>query len=100
MENDSDFASLDRRIDELATNAEIRELGALLADDFIYVHSTGKRHTKDEWLRSLLPLENQRSRVASNVEVDFHEDIAITSGDLDVIWNDGRRAKNRYVRVY
>jgi ketosteroid isomerase-like protein len=100
MNSTFDLAAMDRRIDELATKAELTELGDLLADDFIYVHSTGKRDDKESWLQSLRPLRDKRVRVASGIEVDFHGDVAIAMGDLDVIWNDGRIAKNRYVRVY
>ena len=100
MEGTTDFASLDRSIDEYATKADLETLGTLLADDFVYVHSTGQRHNKSEWLQSLVPLKDRRVRVATNVEVDFHGDIAVAAGDLDVIWNDGRTARNRYVRVY
>ncbi len=99
-ETKADISALDTRIDELASTADLDALGLLLADDFIYVHSNGKRQDKREWLESLLPLTGRRQRIATQVEVDMHGDIAVAIGDLDIVWNDGRTVRNRYVRVY
>lgn len=99
-ESSADMAVLDASIDELASKADLVALAALLADDFVYVHSNGNRQGKLEWLESLSLLASRRRRVASQIEVDLHGDVAIAIGDLDVIWNDGRMVKNRYVRVY
>ncbi len=99
-ENTADIAALDTRIDELASKADLSALTLMLADDFIYVHSTGKRQNKTEWMESLPPLADRRRRIASHVEVDLHDDIAISIGDLDIVWDDGRTVKDRYVRIY
>ena len=45
-------------------------------------------------------LVGQRRRVVSGLIADGHGDTAIVTGDLDVVWNDGRIALDRYVRVY
>jgi hypothetical protein len=94
------IAALDLKIDELASQADLPGLTLLLADDFTYIHSNGNRQDRAEWLQSLLPLVDRRRRVASNVVVDLHDDIAIASGDLDIVWNDRPTVTNRYVRVY
>jgi hypothetical protein len=98
-ETTSEIAAFDVRVDELASVAD-PALPELLADDFIYVHSTSARQDKSEWLAGLEPLAGKRKRVASNVQVDLHGDIAVAMGDLDVVWEDRPTAKNRYVRIY
>jgi ketosteroid isomerase-like protein len=95
-----ELATLDRRIDELASQGDLASLAALLADDFVYVHSNGNRQGKTEWLATLPPLADRRRRLASAVEIDRHGDVAVAIGDLDILWNDGRTVRNRYVRVY
>ena len=91
---------LDERIDTLASDGDFEALALLLADDFRYIHSTGLSQTKSEWIEGLSRLVGQRRRVVSNLIEDQHEDVAVVTGDLDVVWNDGRLALDRYVRVY
>jgi ketosteroid isomerase-like protein len=91
---------IDVRIDSLASDGGFDALSALLADDFRYIHSTGLAQSKSEWIEGLRRLVGQRRRVVTNLIVDQHDDVAIVTGDLDVVWNDGRRALDRYVRVY
>ena len=103
MSNSSEEATLlelDARIDELASDGDFEALSALLADDFRYIHSTGLTQSKTEWIEGLKRLVGQRRRVVTNLLADEHGDVAIVTGDLDVVWNDGRVALDRYVRVY
>ena len=80
----TDLAAFDARIDELASRADVGALKEVLADDFVYMHSTGNRQDRTEWLESLVPLAGKRDRVVSNVEVDLHGNIAVVTGDLDI----------------
>ena len=91
---------LDARIDLLASDGDFDELSILLADDFRYIHSTGLAQSRGEWIEGLKRLVGQRRRVVTNLIVDQHADVAIVIGDLDVVWNDGRLALDRYVRAY
>src|SRR3989337_3102744 len=91
---------LDERIDVLASDGDFDALGDLLADDFKYIHSTGLTQSKSEWIEGLRRLVGQRRRVVSSLIADLHGDVAVVTGDLDVVWNDGRLALDRYVRVY
>jgi len=91
---------LDARIDELASDGAFDALSGLLADDFRYIHSTGLSQSGAEWIEGLSKLVGQRRRVVSNALADLHGDVAIVTGDLDVVWNDGRLALDRYLRVY
>jgi ketosteroid isomerase-like protein len=96
----ADLRELDARIDELASKGDFDALGALLAEDFRYNHSTGLSQNKAEWLAGLGSFLGRRERVASGIQVEVHDDVAVAMGDLDVIWTDGRHAYDRYVRVY
>jgi ketosteroid isomerase-like protein len=92
--------ALDARIDDLASTGDFEALGALLAADFRYNHSTGHSQSKSEWLDGLKPLVGRRERVASAIEVEVHGDVGVAMGDLDILWTDGRHNYDRYVRVY
>jgi hypothetical protein len=97
----SELIALDARIDELASAGNLDALRPLLADDYVYTHSTGHSQDKAEWLDSLVPLGGQRQRVPSSIEAEQHGDIAVTRANLDIVWRDGRpTAYNRYVRVW
>jgi ketosteroid isomerase-like protein len=104
MMNDSSeltlLLQLDERIDANLSDGEFDALGNLLADDFKYIHSTGLTQSKGEWIEGLRRLVGQRRRVVTSLIADLHGDVAIVTGDLDVVWNDGRLALDRYVRVY
>ena len=92
--------ALDESIDALASSGEFDTLASLLADGFHYMHSTGAIQSKSEWIEGLRKLVGQRQRLVSNLLVDQHDDLAVVTGDLDVVWNDGRHAFDRYIRVY
>ncbi len=91
---------IDASVDELASDGDFNALSALLAGDFRYIHSTGLTQNKSEWIEGLRRLVGQRRRVVGSLIADRHGDVAIVTGDLDVVWNDGRLALDRYVRVY
>ncbi len=92
--------TLDASIDALATRGEFASLAPLLAADFRYNHSTGHSQDKQEWLDGLAPLVGRRDRVASGIQIEVHNDLAVAMGDLDIVWTDGRHNYDRYVRVY
>ncbi|MBV9329349.1 MAG: DUF4440 domain-containing protein, partial [Chloroflexi bacterium] len=56
---------IDSSIDSLASKGDFEALGALLADDFRYNHSTGLSQNKREWLDGLKPLVGRRQRIPS-----------------------------------
>jgi hypothetical protein len=91
---------LDASIDELASKGDFDALTALLAEDFVYSHSTGLVQDRAEWLASLKPLVGRRNRVATAIKVEFHDDVAVAKGNVDIVWFDAPTKFNRYVRVY
>jgi len=92
--------ALDARIDETASDGDFAGLDPLLAEDFIYAHSTGAVQTKQEWVDSLKPLVGKRRRVVSGARAELHGDVGIVAGDVDIVWNDRDTKLNRYVRVF
>ena len=91
---------IDSSIDSLASKGDFEALGALLADDFRYNHSTGLSQNKREWLDGLKPLVGRRQRIPSSIQVEVHGDVAVAMADLDIVWTDGRHNYDRYVRIY
>jgi len=91
---------LDQSIDEAASDADFGRLNLLLADDFVYAHSTGTVQSKSEWLESLKPLVGRRRRVVSGARAEVHDDVAVVAGDVNILWNDRDTKFNRYIRVY
>jgi ketosteroid isomerase-like protein len=97
---DAALRELDASVDALASKGDFDALGALLATDFRYNHSTGRSQNRAEWLDGLKPLVGRRERIASAIQVEAHGDVAVAMGDLDIVWADGRHNYDRYVRVY
>jgi Domain of unknown function (DUF4440) len=100
LSHEQSVLAVDARIDALASDGDFDALEELLAQDFRYNHSTGLSQSKTEWIEGLKPLVGRRRRVVSGLQIDPHGDVAVVMGDLDVVWNDGRIALDRYVRVY
>src|SRR3569833_3907175 len=97
---EAQLREMDASIAELASKGEFDRLAGLLAADFHYNHSTGKTETKTEWIEGLSALVGKRDRVPTSIRVELHDDLAVAMGDVDIVWTDGRRAYDRYVRVY
>jgi len=96
----AELEALDLSIDALASKGDFAALEALLADDFVYSHSTGQVQDKATWIASLGPLLGRRQRVPTNLRVELHGDVAVVTADLDIVWNDAPTKYNRYVRVW
>ena len=79
-------------------------LERIYADDFRFVHGTGEVQTKAEWLERLRTGEARyRSREHEALEVELHDDIAVTYGSLLIdrhMQGIASRFRARYVRVY
>ena len=92
--------SIDAKVDQMASEGELGALALILAEDFYYTHSTGSSQDREEWLESLKPLVGRRQRVPSSIRVEQHGDVAVVTGDLDIIWQDRPTGYYRYVRIY
>jgi ketosteroid isomerase-like protein len=92
---------LDQAIDTAMSQRDAGTLDTLLADDFVYTHSNGRSQAKQEFIEAILKREGPPRRLLSDIGVEFHGDIVVTRGDLDIEYHDDRpNLYMRYVRVY
>jgi hypothetical protein len=96
----TDFASLDQSMDTAMADQNQPALEAMLAPDFHYTHSTDKNQEKAEFIAGIMARVGPPRRELSNVTGEVHGDIAVTRGDLDIVYADGSKKLMRYVRVY
>jgi ketosteroid isomerase-like protein len=99
-ETASHLIALDPQIDTAMAQQDGQTLGALLANDFIYTHSNGLSQPRADFIAAILKRENPPRRDLTEVQAEVHRDITVTRGNLDVVYDDGRRLVFRYVRVW
>jgi ketosteroid isomerase-like protein len=93
--------SLDPQIDTAMAQGDLATLEALLAPDFTYTHSNNNHQAKREFIEAIGGRENRPRRDLSEVEAEVHDGIAVTRGNLDVVYHDDRPSLYfRYVRVW
>jgi Domain of unknown function (DUF4440) len=96
-----DLADLDPAIDTAMADQDGAALERLLADEFIYTHSNGRSQSKPEFVSAILARSNPPRRILNDVQVEPHDDVLVTRGNLDIIYADDRpNLYMRYVRVY
>ena len=102
-------AALEQRVDNAVVAREVAFLDSVYTSDFRFKHSTGDLDTRAAWIASV-----QRSRFLSrqvdSLDVEVHEDVALTTGRLHVRrspddpgWASDPRWREytvRYARVY
>jgi ketosteroid isomerase-like protein len=92
---------LDVAIDTAMADQDAAALDSLLASDFIYTHSNGRSQPKAEFIAAIIQRVNPPRRILGDIQVEPHGDVAVTRGNLDIIYNDDRtNLFMRYVRVY
>src|SRR4029079_8979012 len=80
----ADLRAMDQRIEDAVVRADLKFLESVYAKDFRFTHGTGNVQSKDDWLKSVAK-RGFLSRKISQVEVELHGNVAVTSGRLDVI---------------
>ena len=92
---------LDPQIDTAMAQGDLAALHALLAPDFIYTHSNNNHQAKADFIEAIGKRENRPRRDLTEVEAEVHDDIAVTRGNLDVVYYDERPTLHfRYVRIW
>jgi len=92
---------LDQTVDNAIAEADEPPLQRILAPDFIYTHSTEHSDARDPFIAWVhKPRQHRPQRLLSDVQVELHDDIAVTRGNLDIVYVDAPRKLLRYVRVY
>lgn len=97
------LVDLNRSIDRAVVTKDSLALDKYYADDFFFLHATGKRDSKASWFRSVNAQKNPYlSREHDSVEVELHRDVAIVAGSLIVKFASGTRQGYvvRYIRVF
>lgn len=95
------IASLDRAVDTAVSTEDEDTLRQILAEDFVYTHSTEHSDARDGFIAWMhRPREDRPPRLLSDVQVELHDDVAVSRGNLDIVYVDGSRKLLRYVRVY
>ncbi len=92
---------MDQIVDNAIAEADEAPLQRILAPDFVYTHSTEHSDAREAfivWAQKYR--EHRPQRLLSDVEVEVHEDVAVTRGNLDIVYVDAPRKLLRYVRVY
>ena len=98
---DETLIALDPVMDTAMAQQDRATLESLLADDFIYTHSNNNHQPKREFIDAIMARADPPRRDLSEVEAEVHGDVAVTRGNLDVVYGDGRPTlRFRYVRVY
>ena len=98
---DAIFQDLDPQMDNAMASNDTAALEALLAPDFLYTHSNGKTQDKAEFIAAIGARPNPPARPLSDIQAEVHGDIAVTRGNLNVVYRDHAPTKMfRYVRVY
>jgi len=99
----SEQALADRNlaIDDCVTRADAVGLAQYLNDDFRYTHSNGMTQTKQEYVDAAGRRTDPPWRKLSETFIEIHGDVAVTRGNIDVIYEDKRPTLCvRYVRVW
>jgi hypothetical protein len=93
--------ALDPRMDTAMAQGDGATLEGLLAPDFIYTHANGNPQPKAEFIEAIVKRENRPRRDLSETVAEVHGDVAVTRGNLDVVYYDARPTLYfRYVRIY
>jgi ketosteroid isomerase-like protein len=100
-EAESFLVKLDPQIDTAMARGDLAALDALLAPDFIYTHANNNHQAKAEFIDAIGKRENRSRRDLTAVEAEVHGEIAVTRGNLDVVYYDERPTLYfRYVRIW
>jgi ketosteroid isomerase-like protein len=92
---------LDAAFDAAFSAGDTETLAALLADDFVYTHSTGVSQAKEVFVEYVAGRQSRSVRRTSDVIVQLHADVAVIYGNLTISYSTGRPDHYlRYVRVY
>ncbi len=84
--SDSDsatIAALEQRIEDAVVRRDTAFLGQAYAPEFRFKHSTGELQDRAGWLKAVAGA-TYHSRVIDSLDVEVHDDVALTTGRLHV----------------
>jgi len=81
---------LDVAIDLAVSVRDATALDRLLADDFVYTHAGGSPEPKREFIATATARHAPPQRILHDLQVELHDDIAVTRGTIEFIYTDAR----------
>jgi ketosteroid isomerase-like protein len=97
------LAGLEARVEAAVVRHDVAFLEGVYAPDFRFKHSTGLLQSREQWLAALARTP-YTSREVDSLDVEVHDDVALTTGRVhvrsatdDPKW---REYTVRYARVY
>jgi hypothetical protein len=87
---EAQLRELDVAIDTAVSGRDAATLDRLLADDFVYTHANGKPEPKRECIAAAVARADPPRRILHDLQVEPHDDIAVTRGTIEFIYTDAR----------
>jgi hypothetical protein len=89
-------------LENAALSADTAKLSEICSQDFLFTHGNGNVQTRDEWFAAIETDPDYRftQRTLSDLEIEVHGDVALSTARLDVVFTSGRRNAVKYARVY
>jgi hypothetical protein len=98
---EAQLRELDVAIDTAVSDRDAATLDRLLADDFVYTHAGGTAEPKREFIATAVARADAPRRILHDLQVELHDDIAVTRGTIEFIYSDARpNLYLCYTRVY
>lgn len=97
----NELINLEYQVEDAVVRKDIPLLSTLCGEDFRFTHGTGRVDSKASWIESLQSNPSFfRSRTLSELGVEMHGELALTSGRISVVSGTGRSYSIRYLRTY
>jgi hypothetical protein len=90
MTVEAQLRELDVAIDSAVSSRDAATLDRLLADDFVYTHAGGKPEAKRDFIVTAVQRSDPPRRDLHDLQVEPHDDIAVTRGTIEFIYSDSR----------
>jgi ketosteroid isomerase-like protein len=87
---EAQLRELDLAIEAAVSGRDPATLDGLLADDFVYTHANGTPEPKREFIATAVARADPPRRVLHDLQLELHDDIAITRGAIQFIYADAR----------
>jgi len=99
-ERETEIAALEHRVEAAFLNGDTAFLQATIREDFRFTHATGNIEGKEETLTKFAKAGNFISRALTSVDAEIHENVALTSGRIEVVSSSSYEYTICYIRLY
>lgn len=94
------FKTLDQQVETAFQRGDAAFLNTTLGDDFRFTHARGTVQGKTETIANFAKPGNFASRTVTSVVAEVHDDVALTSGRIEIRASSQRDYTTCYVRLY